>query len=412
MFTTRSPVKPAESNVDGGSDSASANNTSNTKCKQCHVVVNELLSFVCNKIDTLPEPAILQLCLKTYTSDEIDSARSIVYNLLAPTKRAPRRKEGCEQKCLQEIIKIIKEYEPDKLPTFVAKNLNKLPPVTFDYIDVTTFLKELLVIIKNDIAGLKTSKPTSDDISEPLSSLKNEVDVVKKMLKDVLSKGRSPPPVSYHQDKNNGRRVVHAKGISPAVSAPSVNNNSTDVRAESERRTADAGAAGVATNGDAVNSESMTSGSVINQSLTLTQTPFRPSYRDIVSTNTRTQIGDDGFTLVTRKKASTYKNTRGTLQNTNRIQAVEQTADIYVSRTKKHITEDDIKGHITDMGEEIQSVELLKQWKETNFNSFKITVPNAKVSIFLKKDFWPEGLVFRRFKSQKPATITANTSNT
>lgn len=91
---------------------------------------------------------------------------------------------------------------------------------------------------------------------------------------------------------------------------------------------------------------------------------------------------------------------------------MEQTADIYVSRTKKHITEDDIKGHITDMGEEIQSVELLKQWKETNFNSFKITVPNAKVSIFLKKEFWPEGLVFRRFKSKKPATITANTSNT
>ncbi|VVD03632.1 unnamed protein product, partial [Leptidea sinapis] len=57
-----------------------------------------------------------------------------------------RRRDASEQKGLQDIIKLIKEYDPDCLPTFVAKNLNKLPPITFDHIDVTTFLKEMSIL--------------------------------------------------------------------------------------------------------------------------------------------------------------------------------------------------------------------------------------------------------------------------
>lgn len=126
--------------------------------------------------------------------------------------------------------------------------------------------------------------------------------------------------------------------------------------------------------GDArlINTEQLTSGPAISSPLAST---WAPSYRDMTLTNTNRKTDADGFTVVTNKKktiSTMYRNARGTLQNTKRIQAVEQIADIYVSRTKKHITEDDIKGHINDMGEEAVNVQLLKPKKETNFKSNKI----------------------------------------
>ncbi|CAG4983815.1 unnamed protein product [Parnassius apollo] len=96
------------------------------KCKDCEVVINELLAFVANKVDTLAELGLIQICLSAYSYDDIEFARQTVYKLLAPQKRITRRKEGSEKNSLQEIIKLIKEFEPDCLPVFVAKDLNKL----------------------------------------------------------------------------------------------------------------------------------------------------------------------------------------------------------------------------------------------------------------------------------------------
>ncbi|VVC98914.1 unnamed protein product [Leptidea sinapis] len=110
-----------------------------------------------NKVDVLPETAILEICLTSYSADEIEVARSIVYKLLAPTKKFMRRKEGGEQKSIQDIIKLIKEFDPSCLPIFVAKDLNKIPPVSFNYIDSTSFLKEI-AILRNDVASIKANK--------------------------------------------------------------------------------------------------------------------------------------------------------------------------------------------------------------------------------------------------------------
>ncbi|KAG7305602.1 hypothetical protein JYU34_009692 [Plutella xylostella] len=142
----------------------------------------------------------------------------------------------------------------------------------------------------------------------------------------------------------------------------------------------------------------------------------RPSYRDITLTipaarptsddyDNRSVIDD--FTLVTKKRKSTkLRNTRGTLDyKGSRIEVAESFSSIYVSRFKKHTTVDDIKSYIEEMNESCTSVELLEQSKPTTFNSYKIIIPTSKVGRFLSGDFWPVGLVFRRYRERRGAAV-------
>ncbi|CAG5027635.1 unnamed protein product [Parnassius apollo] len=183
---------------------------------KCKVVINELLAFVSNKVDTLPETGIIQICMSAYSADEIENARSVAYKLLASTKKYMRRKEGAEQKCIQDIIKLIKEFDPDCLPIFAAKNLNKLPAVSFDHVDVTTFLKEM-TLLKRDVACLKAKQPViSNDVklSEDIDLIRKEIDDVKKIMlefrevRHCSSKRQDDLFLgSYHNDKNTRNKL-------------------------------------------------------------------------------------------------------------------------------------------------------------------------------------------------------------
>lgn len=89
---------------------------------------------------------------------------------------------------MQEIVKIVKETDPDCIPIFVAKDLNKLPPVTFDHIDVTTFLKEML-LLKKEVASLRRENLEVPSLvtNEEMESLKSEIQQLKDLVQGALS---------------------------------------------------------------------------------------------------------------------------------------------------------------------------------------------------------------------------------
>lgn len=76
-----------------------------------------------------------------------------------------RRKDGKKQRNLEDIICVFKVTEPDLIPIFVARDLQKLPPVTFDHVDVTKLLKDL-IIMRNDINNIKESYATVNQLDE------------------------------------------------------------------------------------------------------------------------------------------------------------------------------------------------------------------------------------------------------
>ena len=139
------------------------------------LVINELLCFVVNKSDCLPPEAICQLCLDTFNEDEIEKAKKLLYEHCdgentprMVTRKGPKKKS----QNMDDIIKLVHD-NGSKLPKFVALNLQALPPVSFNSLDVSCLLHTIkqtqteVSLLKD---GLATQARTISDLFTMMGS--------------------------------------------------------------------------------------------------------------------------------------------------------------------------------------------------------------------------------------------------
>ncbi|KAI5643749.1 hypothetical protein NE865_04145 [Phthorimaea operculella] len=134
-----------------------------------NIVVNELLAFVQNKLDVMDVVSLEQICLTSYSDVDIHAAM-VFLNDSAEPKRVrlnTRNREACGKKNIRDIFRVFQGEDPDDVPTYVARNLSKLPPVTFDHVDVTTLLKDIL-LLKADVTDMKRKLEVSEQVSAEL----------------------------------------------------------------------------------------------------------------------------------------------------------------------------------------------------------------------------------------------------
>ncbi|KAH9637599.1 hypothetical protein HF086_014763 [Spodoptera exigua] len=122
------------------------------------------------------EESLVKLCMSSFSSEEIESAKSLLFESV-PTakKKINRKKDGRSKRDLFDVISLFKEVDPDLIPVFVARDLQKLPPIHFDHVDPTKLLKDLL-IIQNELRTIKESYVTEqkfNEIKNELTNLKN-----------------------------------------------------------------------------------------------------------------------------------------------------------------------------------------------------------------------------------------------
>ncbi|CAG4931069.1 unnamed protein product [Parnassius apollo] len=72
---------------------------------------------------------------------------------------------GKSQRELEDIISLFKETDPDSAPIFVARDLQKLPPITFDHVDVTRLLKDI-VLLQQEVKIIKDNYVTKTHLEE------------------------------------------------------------------------------------------------------------------------------------------------------------------------------------------------------------------------------------------------------
>ncbi|KAM3959964.1 LOW QUALITY PROTEIN: uncharacterized protein ACR2FA_005985 [Aphomia sociella] len=114
------------------------------------LIANELLAFIQHAIDTMDEVSIIQICKSNFKEEEICSSKLHLYQTLGKGDRiSSRRRDEKGKRSLQDIISLLKVTDPDDVPEFVAKQLHKLPPVTFDHVDVTRLLKDIITLKAN-----------------------------------------------------------------------------------------------------------------------------------------------------------------------------------------------------------------------------------------------------------------------
>ncbi|XP_045774235.1 uncharacterized protein LOC123873434 [Maniola jurtina] len=391
---------------------------------QAIIIINEFLTFVQNKLDILDEQSITQICSTNFTDAEIEAGKSILYNSCGDKVRHVQRKgEDKKKRNIKDVIRLLKEVDPDAQPNFVAKDINRLPPVSFDHVDVTRLLKDMTGM-KNELSEFQTK------MSAELAEIRNSVvEQIQKLNMTTPKKRNSslipltPPSLVSAQEPTlattarssitpNYRNNVH-KRVSPT--SPSKSLPLVAVPPPARTHAPCTEVAHTPTYRDIVfktarprqaNSARMARVTSGQSSVSADAEPViaRPasSYKE-----TMPDDKNASFTVVVNKfKTRKLRNMRGTSDTQCKIQVADTQCSIYISRAQKSVSVDNILEHIADMGEECISVEQLKQRNETSFNSFKVTIPTRKLDIFLDGKFWPAGLVYRRYKERYTKNAT------
>lgn len=147
------------------------------KCNTCNIVIDELLAYVQNKISIIDEERLTRICVSAFKNEEIIRSKALLFESLPTDKRKiSRRRRGKENRDVEDIISLFKGTDPEVMPVFVARDLEKLPPVTFDHVDVTKLLKDLL-ILQTELSDIKSKYVTSEQLEELKLELRSRVSV-------------------------------------------------------------------------------------------------------------------------------------------------------------------------------------------------------------------------------------------
>ena len=111
----------------------------------------------------MDELSILQLYQTNFKDDDFISGKRLLFESLGKLDQMPSRRRDGTDKSIQAIMNKLKKTDPDNIPDFVAKDLSKLPPVTFDHVDVTRLLKDI-TRLKAETTKMQSRLEVSDEI--------------------------------------------------------------------------------------------------------------------------------------------------------------------------------------------------------------------------------------------------------
>ncbi|KAI5641989.1 hypothetical protein NE865_05988 [Phthorimaea operculella] len=392
------------------------------------VVVDELLAFVQNKLDVMDVVSLEQICLTSYSDVDIYTAM-VHLNETAEYKHVRltmRNKEGSGKKNIRDIFRVFQNEDPDDVPTYVARDLNKLPPVTFDYVDVTTLLKDI-VLLKSDIKDLKQKWETAEEVS---AELRRELT----SLRGQHAAASAPPPAAC-VNMQRGVAVQHETAPVSNSTRPATHQQQTD-----KLRVSDPAADTKSGNNTLPPPPTRPEPALHpdaapfipgKQKEVPPQTTRRPRRKrqpvppvtqkgkQMASTaaneanvTSKAIIDEEGYTLAESRKRRLRRNRnkRGTVSAAaTTLKAAEPIAQLYVSRLDSNTTKEDIMQHVQKMHKLRQElprdlagatvyIRQLESKFASNFRSFVLSGPRRIVCEFMREDFWPQGVVFRRYR--------------
>ncbi|XP_068626156.1 uncharacterized protein [Battus philenor] len=380
------------------------------------------------------------LCRQAFTEEEITEAKSLLFDSVQQ-KRVKRRGDEGKNKNIEDIIGLLKGAEPEIFPIFVARDLQKLPPVTFDHVDVTRLLKDIIVM-QREISSLTEKCESFQETYVRKVDLKQEVDFYCQISNDLVAQTKSYPNVNYKRggyclhsspDCNSGpmglmtvredtemqQPMTEQKRDDDhlSLSSTSVTNNGADTSvpvAHTQRQVS------------RLHVEATRSATAVSTFETVNEAPAQSAGKmtsceaiSAVQSAADKQNKDDGeWIRVQRRKASKFKGMRGTaaVEQSGRFKAAEVHVPMFIYNVSKEVTEQDVadyvleKMHINIVPEKVNNRNI-----EKDYNSFKFLIPRNKLPLFTDKDSWPEGIYFRKYirfnKGNKGNADRATTKN-
>lgn len=350
---------------------------SNTiKCVSCNIVIDELLAYIQNKVSIADEASLVKICASAFTSEQIQRSKTLLLESMSTDVSSTARKgKGKDNRVLNDIIAIFKT-EPDALPVFVARDLNKLPPITFDHLDVSKLLKDL-VLVQNEIKNIKSTYVTQDELQDLRTKC------------DLISSSANP----LNTKRGNSEKPQRCELTATRVSENNDNAASKPGGSDESLLPLSAG----------------TCMSLEQLSETVRTTVPLPiihnqSYASVVA-----QQNDDGFTLVQSKKKRNkkFKGSIGSVvvESTEKFRSADRKTPMFITNVDEATLESDIADYIHKKTGENVNLERINIKRQCEHNAYKFIVSQSKLHMFLNDKLWPEGIIFRRFMHYRPKRI-------
>lgn len=410
------------------------------KCTQCNIVINELLCFVQNKIDIMDEESLIRIAISAFSAAEITSAKDLLFESLTTNTRNISRRKNKEQKDMEDIICVFKNTEPDNTPIFVARELEKLPPISFDHVDVTALLKDI-VILKTEIKHLKESSVTV----EQLNTVKAEIDHMK--FASIIGPERTSCSTTF-VNRKRGAYLLNSRCDSGPSGILNISNRSCnddldynatlDSRSPSPplRRNGKADGTTAAANecdrtsfrcqpSDCERNDQLTGG----ESKPLSTKPPAPNQlskeinsehpNDAFCENMSKTLADitrggvwtkenpnEDWIKVQRYKlrnryssdSEGYARGRAAYRPEDKFKPANRLIPLFLSNVHKDTSETDIVDYIFSKTNEKVILHKIKMKSEKEYSAFKMMVSNTKLDKFLSDELWPSDITCRRFR--------------
>lgn len=422
------------------------------KCNNCNIVINEVLAFIQNKIDVMNEESLVRICETAFTASEINLAKNLLFDSInTEVRKKIRKRTGKSQRDLYDVIGLLKETEPEETPVFVAKDLQKLPPISFDHIDVTRLLKDIL-IIQSDIKSIKESYATTKQLHQIESDLYNlkQASLVNNFNNINTKRGaylleshsfnsgpmglppmndscvtlginerdsgfKNLPHLPSRSMSNSMTIVTPVAGDNGSSLSPTSNDHNTaqlseaseDIIAESRSEIAHECKLhhSIDNNNErpvlvTVNrsAEGRADCQVNNVITNTSETDALPSHR--MSFAEVLQSEGEWKVVQKRRFRNHLISQRGIAvakSGENRFKAADIKVPLFISNVHKDVTEQDIISYIYEKTRETVSLVKIKMKHERDYNAYKLFVTKYKLDAFLDDKLWPAGISFRRF---------------
>ena len=420
------------------------------------VVQSELLTYVVHYYQRNSAEKIKNTVLAFYTAEEIVTAKTVIWhayeNCLPPERRrVTTDKRSANEANLTDIIGAVSDLDAKgKVLSgrFCAMKLDRLPKYAPEETNVMAMMDRMRVVELqlNEVQDLSTrnrecivknarhicevgsrnsgaDKPSYSAVvsNSPVSQrVKKAVAVgvgtaskegdqrytqrsytsVKKVI------GGGTAVYGYTGVKNavgGGTSVYGYTGVKNAVGGGSgiADNEQSDTGV----RNAVGGGSGIAGNAQNDNTGVKNAGAVAVDKADTVQNVYkgRPlGRRDIVSVNTTDT--DNGFLYQPRevrrmRKQQSHSAVVGTREANGRFRGAQAPSrDIFVYRVENDALESEIECHVKDNGIVPRSVETVSH-ADAMYKSFKLTVSVNDMGKVLDADFWPEGIMVRRYRT-------------
>ncbi len=153
--------------------------------------VDEILCFISNKLDSVPNDQLVTICVNSFEATDIKSSKLRLFKKVGrgPDDVQPsdggikfiaRKGANCTTNNVQDIITLFLELGSDA-PSFAAVNLNRMPPISIESVDIKALLK-LVETLSTDVSTLKkcvhTQQKTISEMHDAMAAQRAQNDQI------------------------------------------------------------------------------------------------------------------------------------------------------------------------------------------------------------------------------------------